>query len=106
MVPSPGRGGGGKTAIWASGIAANFLLSVSAIAVTERSFERRLSKLSRGMNTAPGVRAVDQALTDRPGKATAWVTPGVASAMALILRITASVRSMVAASGSWATATT
>ena len=60
------------------------------------------TKPSSGMKTAPELGLLTRPFTDRPGKPTAWVIPGVLSAMSLILRITASVRSMVAASGSWA----
>ncbi len=41
-------------------------------------------------------------LIDRPGKATALSTPGSLSAMSDMSRITFSVRSSVAPSGSWA----
>ncbi|MNY16111.1 hypothetical protein D3C86_1493590 [compost metagenome] len=44
-------------------------------------------------------------LIDRPGKATVFSTPGWRPAISDICLITASVRSRVAASGSWAKAT-
>ncbi|MCY1530664.1 hypothetical protein D9M68_658600 [compost metagenome] len=44
-------------------------------------------------------------LIDRPGKATVFSTPGCLAAMADMRLMTSSVRSRVAASGSWAKAT-
>ena len=53
----------------------------------------------------PVFEALTKLLTDRPGNATELATPGCFSAIADISRITASVRSSVAASGSCAKAT-
>jgi len=53
----------------------------------------------------PAFEAVTNPLIDRPGNATELATPGCSSAMSDIVRMTPSVRSSVAASGSWANAT-
>ena len=53
----------------------------------------------------PAFDAFTNPLTESPGNATAFDTPGCSSASFDICRITASVRSSVAASGSWANAT-
>jgi hypothetical protein len=56
-------------------------------------------------NTIPAFEALTKPLTESPGNATELATPGCSSASAPILRITASVRSSVEASGSCANAT-
>ncbi|MNR17096.1 hypothetical protein D3C85_1337380 [compost metagenome] len=53
----------------------------------------------------PALGLLVKPLIDRPGKATALSTPGCLSAMSDMRLITSSVRSRLAASGSWANAT-
>ena len=106
MVPSPCTEGGGKTATWASGMAPNFWFRVWARPVTDSASLRRSLKSVRGKNTAAEFGLFIRPLTDRPGKATAWATPGVLRPRSVTWRTTASVRSSEAASGSWITATT
>jgi hypothetical protein len=62
----------------------------------------RLSKGSRPKKTMPSFGAAEKPAIDRPGKATESMMPGTLSAMALISRITASVRSSEAPAGSCA----
>ena len=50
----------------------------------------------------PALELLVKPLMDRPGKATALSTPGCLRTMSLMRRITSSVRSSVAPSGSWA----
>ena len=50
----------------------------------------------------PELELLVKPLMDRPGKATACSTPGVFSVMSVMRRMTSSVRSSVAPSGSWA----
>ena len=50
----------------------------------------------------PSFGAAEKPAIDRPGNATASMIPGVCSAMSLMRRITASVRSSDAPAGSWA----
>ncbi len=59
----------------------------------------------RVTKATPVFGALTKPLIDSPGNATALATPGCASASADIWRITLSVRSSVAPSGSWAKAT-
>ena len=65
----------------------------------------RSSKGLSPMKMMPAFGLFANPFTDRPGNATACSTPSCASAMSDILRITASVRSSDAASGSCAIAT-
>ncbi len=54
--------------------------------------------------TIPEFGALTKLFTDNPGNATEFATPGCFNAISDILRITASVRSSVAASGNCANA--
>ncbi len=101
MVPRPWIAGAGKTATLASGMAANCWVRLAAMALADSSGVLRLSKLSSTSNTAPVLGLLTRPLTFRPGNETVCATPGVFIAISLIRRTTASVRSMVAASGSW-----
>ncbi len=102
MVPRPCTGGGGNTAIKASWTAAYFWFRSAAIAAPDSSLVLRSSNGLSVANTMPALGLLVKPLIDRPGKATADSTPGCLSAISLILRITSSVRSSVAPSGSLA----
>jgi hypothetical protein len=106
IVPSPCTEGGGKTAIWASGMAPNLAFSWPTMALADIVLPVRSLKSSSGKNTAPELGLLMKPLADRPGKATECLMPGTFMAMSLIWRMTASVRSSEAASGSCTTATT
>ena len=62
----------------------------------------RSSKSSRPKKTMPALGWAAKPLIDRPGKATESLMPGTLRAISLMRRITASVRSRLAPSGSWA----
>ena len=62
----------------------------------------RSSKGFRPKKMMPSLGAAEKPAIDRPGKATESTMPGTSSAMRLISRITASVRSSEAPAGSWA----
>ncbi len=98
----PCTGGGGKIAMNASGIAAYFWLSCIAMAPPERSFERRSSNGFSVAKTIPAFELLVKPLIESPGKATACSTPGCFSVISPMRRITSSVRSSVAPSGSCA----
>ena len=95
-------GGGGNIAMKASSIAPNFWLSCIAIAPPLSSGLSRSSNGFSVTNTMPAFELLVKPAIDRPGKATALSTPGCSRAMSLMRRITSSVRSSVAPSGSWA----
>ncbi len=92
--------------MYASWIDASFWFSDAAISQAERpdvvtclpSFE----KSARPANAMPEFGLFTKPLIDRPGNDTACATPGSASMIASIWRMTSSVRSSVAASGSCA----
>jgi hypothetical protein len=84
---------------------ANFALSDWTIAPAGRCSRTRSSAGLSVTKTMPAFDALTKPLMERPGKATALATPGSFRAMADIFRITSSVRSSEAASGSWAKAT-
>ena len=86
----------------ASSIAPNFWLSCIAIAPPLSSGLSRSSNGSSVTKTMPAFELLVKPAIERPGKATALSTPGCSRAMSLIRRITSSVRSRVAPSGSWA----
>lgn len=65
----------------------------------------RSSKGLSVTNTMPLLGELVNPLIESPGNSTASVTPGCLSAISVIRRMTASVRSSEAASGSWAKAT-
>ena len=67
-----------------------------------RSGVVRSSNGARPKNTMPSLGAAEKPAMDRPGKATESMMPGTLSAIALISRITASVRSMEEPAGSCA----
>ena len=62
----------------------------------------RSSKGLSATNTMPAFELLVKPLIDRPGKPTAFSTPGCFSTISPMRRITSSVRSSVAPSGSWA----
>ena len=62
----------------------------------------RLSNGARPKKTMPSFGAAEKPAIDRPGKATESTMPGTFSAMSLMRRITASVRSSEAPAGSCA----
>lgn len=66
------------------------------------SGEVRSSKGARPKKMIPSFGAAEKPAIDRPGKPTESITPGTLSAMSVISRITASVRSMEAPAGSCA----
>ena len=78
------------------------LLISAAMASALMSLPLRSLNGFRLVNTMPAFGALVKPLIDRPGKAIDDSTPGISLAMADIWRITASVRSSEAASGSWA----
>ena len=102
MVPSPATGGGGNIAMKASWIAENLPLSWPAIAPALRLAALRSSKGFNVTNTIPEFELLVKPLIDRPGNATALSTPGSFKAISPMRRITSSVRSSVAPSGSCA----
>ena len=69
------------------------------------SFPWRSSNGLRVKKTMPAFGALTKPLIESPGNCTAFSTPGCLRPMSAIWRITRSVRSSVAASGSWAKAT-
>jgi hypothetical protein len=69
------------------------------------SFPFRSSSGLSVTKTTPVLEALTKPLMESPGKATELATPGCSSAIDDISRMTASVRSSVAASGSCAKAT-
>ncbi len=105
MVPKPRTGGGGTARTKASWMPLNFWFNAAAMAGPLPWAERRSSNGFKATKTMPALGATLKPLMLRPGKATADSTPGVLKAMSDILRITASVRSREAASGSCAKAT-
>ncbi len=105
IVPMPFTGGGGNTAMNASWIPPSCWLIAPAIAPPESSGERRFSNASRPKNTMPALGAFVKPAIDRPGNATASLTPGVFRAMSDMRRSTSSVRSSEAPSGSCANPT-
>ena len=62
----------------------------------------RLSKSARPKKTMPSLGAAEKPAIDKPGKATESTMPGTLSAIELICRMTASVRSSEAPAGSCA----
>jgi len=92
--------------MYASWIDASLRFSDAAISHAERpdvftclpSFEKSASPA----NAMPVFALFTKPLIESPGNDTAWATPGSASMIASICRITASVRSSDAASGSCA----
>ena len=100
----PSTGGGGKTATKAPWMLLNLAFRAPASAKPERSFRFRSSNGLSGKNTMPPFDAFTNPLMERPVNATASCTPSCSMPMRDISRITASVRSSVAASGSWAKA--
>ncbi len=79
-----------------------FLFSSAAIATALSDGSLRSSNGFSTENTMPALDELVKPLIDRPGKATAFSTPGVFFAMSDMRRITSSVRSSVAPSCSWA----
>ncbi len=86
----------------ASWIAAYLPLSCAAMALPDSSLVLRSSNGLSETKTMPALGLLVKPLIDRPGKAIADSTPGCLSAMSDIWRITSSVRSSVAPSGSLA----
>ena len=86
----------------ASGIAANCRFSCPAMAPPERAGCLRSSNDLSPAKTMPELELLVKPLIERPGKPIALCTPGCFSMMSLMRRITSSVRSSVAPSGSWA----
>ena len=101
----PGTGGGGKTATNASWIPANFWLRAPAISAPYSPGPPRFSASSRIRKMIPALGLLTNPLIESPGNCTAWVTPGCWSAISPMRFTTASLRSSVAPSGSWAKAT-
>ena len=89
-------------AIIASPMAAYFRCSFCEIAKPDRSDDSRSLNGFSVTNTMPADGLLMKPLIDRPGNATALSTPGSFSAISDIWRITFSVRSSVAPSGSCA----
>ena len=104
MVPSPLTGGGGNMAMKASWMPAYFLFRSAAIALPLSDGSLRSSNGFSVENTMPAFEELVKPEIDRPGNATELSTPGWVRAMSLILRMTSSVRSSVAPSGSRAEA--
>ncbi len=75
------------------------------MAFAESDGSLRSSKGLSGVNTMPLFGLLVKPLIDKPGKATVFSTPGCLPAISDMRLITSSVRSRVAASGSWAKAT-
>jgi hypothetical protein len=89
-------------AMKASSMPANLALSWAAIACPDNSGDLRASNGSRTAKTMPALELLVKPLMDSPGNATAFSTPGCASTTSPIRRMTSSVRSRVAPSGSCA----
>ena len=102
VVPMPFTGGGGNIITMASWMAMNLPLSELAMAAPLSSGDLRSSKLSRPTNTMPALGLMVKPWMDRPGKAMASFTPGSSMAIWDIRRMTSSVRSREAPSGSCA----
>jgi len=102
MVPSPCTGGGGKTAMNASWSAANLRCSVAAISGPDSPLPLRSSNGLRPTKMMPELGLLLRPAIDNPGKAMACSTPSVSSAILPMRRMTSSVRSSEAASGSCA----
>lgn len=83
----------------------SFPFNACAIAKPDMFGVRRSANGFKVTNTIPALALLVNPLIDSPGNATAFSTPGCSSAICDILRITASVRSNAAPSGSWANAT-
>ena len=77
-------------------------LTLPRIANFDSSGEVRSSNGFRPKKMIPSFGAAEKPAIDRPGKATESMMPGIFSAMSLMRRITASVRSSEAPAGSWA----
>lgn len=102
MVPKPITGGGGNTAMNASLIAPYCWFSDAVIASADSALPRRSSNGLSVTKTMPALALLVKPLIDSPGNAMAWSTPGCFSAMSVMRRITASVRSSDAPLGSCA----
>ena len=86
----------------ASWMPANCRLSAPAMAPPESSGFFLSSNDFRAANTIPELELLVKPLIERPGKPTACSTPGCYIMISPMRRITSSVRSRVAPSGSWA----
>jgi hypothetical protein len=89
MVPRPITGGGGKMAMKASWMAANFLVELRRR--WPRPTARARLRSAKGFSvtkTMPALELLVKPLIDRPGKATALSTPGCLRAISPMRRIT------------------
>ncbi len=105
VVPRPRIGGGGNTATNPSSMLEKAPFNLPAIAPALSSGDVRSVKSVSGRNTMPLFGLLVKPFTDRPGNAMVFATPSVSSAICCISLTTSTVRSRLAASGSWATAT-
>ncbi|MNG03460.1 hypothetical protein D3C84_865440 [compost metagenome] len=83
----------------------NLALSDAEIAPADKLGSLRSSNGRKPMKAMPAFGLLVKPLIDSPGNATALSNPGSLMAMVLMRRITDSVRSRLAASGSWANVT-
>ena len=86
----------------ASSMPPNCPLSDPAMAPAERSGVVRSSNGASDTKTMPAFELLVKPLMDRPGKAMLLTAPGCFSAMSPMRLMTASLRSRLAPSGSWA----
>ncbi len=102
-VPRPCTGGGGNMAMNASWIDGELLVELHRDGAGRSGpapCARR--RASASTKTMPALELLVKPLIDRPGNATAFSTPGCFRAISLMRRMTSSVRSSVAPSGSCA----
>ena len=97
--PMPRTGGGMKTEVFDSSIAARRSVMVSAILSTVRPLAARSRGSSMMAKMAPTLLELEPVEPERPEYVEVWATPGTSSTIALARRTTSSVRDSEAPGG-------